>query len=207
MSKRPIIAALGDSLTVGEHADGTPLHNHPWPEYLDAKLFPYAGVGQFGLGGDTISGMQTRYDSFIKDNGFTWLILWGGVNDIVQDHTAVATWAQMEALIDGAIDDGLQVIMALTPGFGAYSGWSAPRQAQLDALRLLMKAKTGVTQVDLYQPYPVGMNDPTTPNRIYIPFAYSDFLHINPTGALYLGHTIFYSALAGTVVPVTEAVP
>jgi lysophospholipase L1-like esterase len=200
MSAKPIIAALGDSLTVGEHADGAPLHNHPWPELLDVLLFPATGVGQFGLGGDTIAGMQTRYNSFVKKAGaFKYLILWGGVNDIIADTLGSTVWTAMQTLVDGAIADGLSVVLVLTPGFGSYSGWTNSRQTQLNNLRTLMLAKTGVKLVDLYQPYPTGLNNPLVLNALSPLVAFSDGLHINPDGAVHIAD-IMQAAFA-TVIP------
>ncbi len=182
---RPMIAALGDSITLGEHADaGVDLHNHPWPALLDANLYPEAGVANYGKGGDTVQQMQVRYTDYVKDVGFDALILWGPINNIVQDQTAATTWTAMEALIDEAVADGLTVILVQTCGFFGYSGWTAPRQAQLDAVEALMAAKTGVIYVSAYAPSPVGLSTSAEPRAIAAAFAVSDSLHINPTGAL-----------------------
>jgi lysophospholipase L1-like esterase len=202
VSARPIIAALGDSLTVGEHADGTPVHNHPWPALVDAALFPFAGVGQFGLGGDTIPGMQARYISFIEGQGFALNILWGGVNDIINDVPGATVFANTRDLVTLMLQDA-PVLLALTPGFGTYVGWSPQRQAELLALRALLipwaAATPRVTTLDLYQPYPAGMNDPNNLIALWPPGAYSDGLHINPDpGATHL-RDLFVPKLAAII--------
>jgi lysophospholipase L1-like esterase len=207
VSARPIIAALGDSLTAGEHADGTPVHNHPWPALVDAALFPFAGVGQFGLGGDTIPGMQARYISFIEGQGFALNILWGGVNDIINDAPGATVFANTRDLVTLMLQDA-PVLLALTPGFGTYVGWSPQRQAELLALRALLipwaAATPRVTTLDLYQPYPAGMNDPNNLIALWPPGAYSDGLHINPDpGATHL-RDLFVPKLAA-IIPLPAA--
>lgn len=196
MSVRPIIAALGDSLTVGEHADGAPLHNHPWPALTDVALFPYAGVAQFGLGGDTIvpsgggPGMNTRFAAYIQGFGFAGKILWGGVNDIIGDVAGATVAANAQTLLAAMLADG-PTLFIYTPGFGTYVGWSAGRQTQLMAFRASMQAwaltqpvwtktQSGLLTLDLYQPYPAGINDPADTKSLWPPGRFSDGLHINP---------------------------
>ncbi len=184
---RPIIVALGDSLTLGEHADvGLDLHNHPWPALLDANLYPEAGVANYGKGGNTVQEMHVRYTDWVKDlPNVDVVILWGPINNVVQDQSAATIQAALASLIDEIVEeDGRTCILVGTCGFVGYSDWTAPRQAVLDAVLAWMAARTDVTYVSAYAPVPAGLDDSSIPAAISLPLAVSDKLHINPTGTL-----------------------
>jgi lysophospholipase L1-like esterase len=205
---RPIVAALGDSLTLGEHADaGVDIHNHPWPALLDANLFPEAGVANYGKGGDTIQQMQVRYTAYVKGIGFDALILWCPVNNIIADDSAASIWAATEALIDEAMADGLPVYLIGTPGFRTYAGWSAPRQAVLLEVLALMAGKAGVSFLSFYETLPTGLDDPDQPEALDPTLRISDGLHINPTGAIYVADSTGLLALLRLRYPVPAAPP
>ncbi len=183
---RPIVVALGDSLTLGEHADaGVDLHNHPWPALLDANLYPEAGVANYGKGGNTVQEMHDRYTDWVKDlTNVDVVILWGPINNVVQDQSAATIEAALDSLINEILADGRTVILVGTCGFHGYTDWTAPRQAVLDAVLTWMAARTGVTYVSAYAAFPVGLSTDVAPVAIYPTLAISDNLHINPTGTL-----------------------
>lgn len=176
--RRPMVAALGDSLTLGNTAD----ERHPITARLDAhpSLYPQIGVANFGVGGDIVSGFQTRYTQQIKNNGYVALRIPVPVNDIIALSSAAATWALLEALINEAIADGLKVFLGNGTPFGGYSGWTAPMQVQWDAIRALATAKGGVTLIDNYAP----MGAPGNPVALDPRKANADQLHYNyPNGS------------------------
>jgi hypothetical protein len=149
---------------------------------------------------------STRYESYIKGFGFGPKILWGGVNDIIGDVAGATVANNVQTLVTEMLLEG-PVFLVLTPGFGSYAGWSAPREVQLQVMRAQLVAwaasRPSVTIIDLYQPYPVGMNDPDNPTAMLPALRYSDGLHINPDP----GATHVRDLVLAKVLPLYPAVP
>lgn len=190
MTTPSMVACLGDSLTLS----GTGIEFHSWPARLDVNptLFPQCGVSNYGKGGDQSSGFLTRYTDGIAGEGFSALVILGCINDVTNDVPAATTWINIEAIVDDALAEGLEVILCSTTPFGSHADYTAPRQAELLALRALFAAKAGVTFVDLYT---LGA-DPDDATALNPDWDYGDGKHYNAAGGI---------AIEGILAPILAA--
>lgn len=162
----PIIAWVGDSETNG----ATDVEQHPWPTRMDndEELYPQVGSANYGKGGDTIPQMQARKQYFLGQ-GHAGFGLWGGINDIIADATGATTLGHYQDLLADMLADTTGYVFANTGAtFAAYSGWSAPRQAQYDILR------AGIVALASHPSGRVVVIDGYT---AYLPPDYPDGLH------------------------------
>lgn len=196
-----VAACLGDSLTANPPTGGK-----CWPTHVDisSQIFPRIGTGNFGKSGNTAAQMQVRFTDSIKGQGFKCLVVQGFINSIVGAGLPAATiWAQAEALVDDAIDDGMKVVLVITSGFGNSGSWSAPLQAVFEQLRTLMLEKSGVEIVDLY----TGMADPANPIDLNQLYDSGDGLHWNAAGTAAAAALIIPKILLALPAPVVAATP
>lgn len=176
-------ACLGDSLTEGVPTPPTTVLS-PWPNRLDLQLAASGvAVSNFGMTGtrlnnDLFNGssngpsMWKRYLAGIHNQPFYGLMLWGGINDILNDETGPNVLADFKMIVNQALEDGLKVIAVVTSPAAGYSGatgpWSPSRQTAIDTLRAGILALAGtpnvVGVVDLYS----LMGDPTGLGASYL---------------------------------------
>lgn len=121
------LLALGDSLTAGFPYN----HGSPWPVRVRGLAVGTGlGVDSYGVSGERLDQINTRYVAEHKDKGHTHVAILGGVNDILQDATAATTFSRLQTIADAAVADGQSLVLFTLPPFGAYSGSSAGRQTQ-----------------------------------------------------------------------------
>ncbi len=172
----PVIAMLGDSITLGDNVK----ERHAWTCQLDlhADVYPRVSIGNYGVSGDKVAGFHTRYTDQIKGNGYTAISIWGGVNNIIDAESASSIWVTLEALIDECLADGLTVILVTPSPAAGFVSWTAPIQVQMLALRALIQAKTGVTHLDMY----ALMGDPSDSTILNTDYDYGDGIHYSAVG-------------------------
>lgn len=209
-----VVAALGDSLTLG----GTGDELKCWPARLDVdtRFYPNVTVANFGKAGDRSDQMSVRYQQTIKGKGFAGLVVKGCVNDNVQDVSSATTTANLEALISDAIADHLPVGLVITPSFGASVNWSAPRQTKHDAVKAYMLAqasRSGVAfVVDLTLASNAGgLSDPNNLNNLDPALSIGEGEHENDAGdaleaSILAPHILAMVASSAIVTPFVEAV-
>jgi acyl-CoA thioesterase-1 len=117
---RPVIVALGDSLSEGLGVD--PALNFPsrLQTRLDGAGFKYKVVNM-GISGDTTSGGLARLDYVLAAKPAVVILELGG-NDGLRGVPATATKANLEAIIVKLKSSGAEVLLAgmtLPPNYGA----------------------------------------------------------------------------------------
>lgn len=172
-----VVAWMGDSLSAGTLTIGDMLRAFTVQLDVDPSLSPRVAVANSAKSGDTIEFVQIRYTDNVKGQGFDMVALMIGVNNFnVSNQTGAQAWALLNTLIDEIIADGLPVLLVMESGWSNYVNWTSGKQANYEAFRTLLLAKKGVAILDLYQPFPLGMNDPAAPTALYGPFS-ADGLH------------------------------
>jgi lysophospholipase L1-like esterase len=163
---RTTIACLGDSLSA------------LYPTNLQDQLGVRYVVTNAGVGGNTAAQMLARWRSDLRGRGHQKLVLLGGINDLVGDATAAATFATLNTIVNEARLDGSSVIwMTVTPFKGSVL-WTAGRQTQADALNTMIRAQTGARVLDLN----AAMRDAVDPQILDAQWEHTDHLHFNNLG-------------------------
>jgi lysophospholipase L1-like esterase len=186
-----VIAAFGDSLTdPRSHGGG----------YL-ARLkehCPEIEIDNFARGGTMVNQMRRRYDELVaaSPKRYSHLLLFGGVNDLYSDLTALRSPEKIEAdlsyVYGSAKARGLRVIAFTVAPWGGFARYFNPSRAE--ATRVLngwIRAQLGHGTVDrVIDAYALlSCGDPTVLcERLRAPF--SDGLHFGPPGQRVLGDAL-----------------
>lgn len=190
------VLTLGDSLTDGGAV------TTPWPTRLRTVwLYPEV-VGSVTVTNGAVDGGQsdnavTQYASL--GGGRSDVVIWAGLNDIRlgSGGEATSTWANLENIIADALAANQHVILCtISPFYGdvAHGGWTQAKQDDVDALNTSIRAKTGVTLVDLN----LLLRDPNEIRQLLPAYEkpVPDHVHINQTATNLVADTI-YQAIRG----------
>jgi len=135
--KNPIkIVALGDSLTVGFQAPSEFLEGseeYPYNHFLEIILdreLPGKGLGDLevlftnaGLLGDTTRGMLERFESHVASKNPDYVIVWGGINDLMTLYLTEKIFKNLETIYTKAREKKIEPIACtLTPTLGLGDG-------------------------------------------------------------------------------------
>lgn len=139
MNMRVGVACLGDSITYTNSSRAAV----PYPLQLELLCGPAYYVANAGIGGNRTDQIRTRWTATIRHRGFQWLILQGGINDIVQGYPSAETAGEAAAgnllqIVDEALADGMQVVLMNLFPMGNYSGWNLDRQEQMNLFNELL---------------------------------------------------------------------
>ena len=190
--ERPIVVALGDSLTAGHVPleDGWPEY-HPWTDLL-AGRFPGFRFANAGLDGDTVGGMASRLASEVLALHPRMCVVLGGTNDLGWGRSAEAVARDLLALWDRLRSAGIEVVACSVPPAEGWPGGVPPRRALNGAIASSASA-LGIPVVDLFGA--LALADGTLDPRWS-----SDGLHLTPGGYDRVGEAIaevLASRLAG----------
>jgi lysophospholipase L1-like esterase len=118
--RRYVVAALGDSLT------DTRSHGGGYLNYV-AKRCPESRIDNFGKGGDMVNQIRRRFEAEVlvrPSSSYTHLILFGGVNDLYSDLTALRTVdkiaADLGSMYEGARARGMRVVAVTVAPWGGF---------------------------------------------------------------------------------------
>lgn len=169
------VACLGDSITNGVVVGV----DYTFPRQLQAALGTMWPTANHGISGQRVDQMLARLRTNIVGKGYTRLVLLGGINDIIQDLTAAAIYANIQTVVSEAAADGMTVYVLTVLPFGdSVPYWSAPRQAVLEALNALIMGGTGYTPIDTY----TALQDPADLDALLPAHAQADGLHLDESG-------------------------
>ncbi|UQA58329.1 GDSL-type esterase/lipase family protein [Polyangium aurulentum] len=128
-----VVAAVGDSLTDARSNGG---------KFLDElrKRCPQSRFDNFGKGGDMVNQMRRRFERDVlgaktssDKQGYTHLIVFGGVNDLYSDQTALRTPAKIEADLSAMYAAGkargMRVVALTVAPWGGFQKWYNPSRA------------------------------------------------------------------------------
>ncbi len=108
------ILAFGDSLTYGTGADA----EHSYPAQL--SMLTAARVINAGLPGETSAAGLRRLAQLLRQHQPQLLILWHGGNDILRRMPMANTVSNLQAMIDMARMQNIDVVLIGVPQFGLF---------------------------------------------------------------------------------------
>ena len=191
------IAALGDSLTDPRSQGGGYLTE------LKAHC-PSIEIDNFGKGGAMVNQMRRRFEAEVAygRNRYTHLLVFGGVNDLYSDLTALRTPAKIEAdlgtMYDWAHAHDVRVIAFTVAPWGGFTRYfNASRAATTHEVNAWIRDQVSQGRVDqVVDAYALlSCGDPDRLcDRFFQPF--KDGLHFGPEGHKILGLALFQSAFA-----------
>ena len=158
--------AIGDSITEGS------LVSVPFPAKVQST--ENVGVVNAGVSGNTTTQMLSRWRSTYQGQGYRYLILLGGTNDIGGGINSATTISNLSTISDEALADGMDVYLLKVTPCGACS-------TPVSAINTgLASYASGKPRVHLLESY-TALNDSGNPG--YLLGAYSlDGLHPNQAG-------------------------
>lgn len=118
-----------------------------------------------------------------------------GINDIRVGTSAAATYADLLVLYGAILAQGSHLYPVTLFPFGNFSGWSAPKQVQLEALNTMIRnycAAADPSRVTCIDAYNSNLRDGVNLAAIYDS---GDGLHQNSAGSDY------FSTLVRAVMP------
>jgi lysophospholipase L1-like esterase len=194
------VLAIGDSITFGWGTSGVA---QAYPEKLEALLNARDTSAQWvvfnrGVSGEGTTGMLARWNTgttnasgLYQDEGplkstYTWayVVILIGVNDVANDATAAATFANIKSLADDAQTRGAKVVLcSVAPWKGFAALWNSSRQAQQDALAGLLQAyATAAPSTRTYVDVFTALEDPGAPDYLLPGYDSGDGIHPNTAG-------------------------
>lgn len=170
------VATLGDSIVYGYNV------TTGWSTALGTLLGAPWRVENFGINSDVVAKMLVRWRSQIRGQGFGYLVLAGGINDIRVGTSAATVWTSLKAIVDEAKADGLVVVLCTVTPFKNYAAsWTAGKQTELDSLNSTIIAYASSQGLRLVNSY-LAMLDPGTPYTFLPAYDQGDNLHPNQAG-------------------------
>jgi lysophospholipase L1-like esterase len=195
-SQRPVIVAIGDSITEG--ARSTPDANMGWPDQLAARLAARGleiGVANAGISGGRVlregagPSALTRFDrDVLATPGLATVVLLEGINDIgrpaqpgyaSETVTADDLIGGYRQLIARAHARGVKILAGTLPPFEGAMYFHAAGEATRQAVNAWIRTSgefDGVIDFD------AAMKDPGKPSRMLEGLHSGDFLHPGDAG-------------------------
>lgn len=174
------VAAVGDSITEGHFGDAARV---TYPERLGASLGSSFQVDNHGVVGDIVTGINFRYDSYVKGRGYSHVVLLAGINNIMTlSQSAATVYALWETLANEIVADGHHLITTTVLPFKTSAAHTAGKQTELDALNVLILAYcVAHPAVDCFDGYTV-FEDPGAPDELLPAYEHTDHLHLSEAG-------------------------
>ena len=180
------ILCLGDSITVG-YSDGATVT--PYPTTLQSLTGIPTTNG--GVGGEETSGMVTQWNTIYSTEGFTILVLLGGINDVFAGVAESTIEANLQTIWQSAESKGCTVYaLTILPSDGESA------VVDVNTWILATAPTLGVHVVDLYPLF----NDPSAPTYLNPIYDSGDGTHLNQAGYNLIANTV-YAAMNPTPTP------
>ena len=191
------IAAVGDSLTDPRS------HGGGYLDYVKARC-PSIEIDNYARGGTMVNQMRRRIDEQLASSPkrYSHLVVFGGVNDLYSDLTALRTPAKIEADLSymyalGKARGMTVVALTVAPWGGFTRYFNASRSDATHTLNAWIRkqpATGGVDRVvDAYALLSCGDPD-TLCDRFFTPF--KDGIHFGPEGQRLLGEALYRAAFS-----------
>lgn len=173
------IACIGDSITYTAATRA----NIPYPHRLEMTLnSAHPGeyvVANFGVSATTSSQHLTTWTNSIRNKGYDILVIISGVNDLAAGTAGATVWTNVDTIVTQALADGMTVVLFTTLPWKGYTLWTADKQTETDALLTSIRARSGVTLIDLYPSWETAPGS----DIMLSEYDVGDGLHPNSTGS------------------------
>jgi len=152
-------AAIGDSLT----KRGAP---GEWPNKmaptLESTSLEAQSFVEHAEGSELTAAALSRWTGDVKGKGYGGVAILSSINDPAGDVPTSTSTANINSIVDEALEEGLKVVLCTPTPFGNYAGWNASRQQLLDDFNAWIRAKAaGDPRIALVEAYDaMGDADP-----------------------------------------------
>ena len=191
--RRYVVAAIGDSITDPR------VHGGLYMKHL-AERCPKSRFDTYGIGGQFVRNLRARFDDDVfgaKKPGYTHVIVFGGVNDLIGNPTATMladAERDLAAMYEDAHARGVRVIALTIAQWSPHSAYDARMTESLDAWILSQSQDGDVTHaVDVR--VPLMCEDQGTVCLQYRRFPI-DTVHWNDRGHQVVADAIFHEVFA-----------
>ena len=172
------VVALGDSITEGT-ASGLAT---PYPSTLATDLGAGWSMTNAGVPNDRVDQMATRWTASYKGTGKKWVVLLGGVNDIINGATTDVVIDRLLPLYESILKDGARRIPVTITPWKTHASWTAGRQTTTDEVNAWIAWWCTTNNVPYVDAYNSSLNDGAG-NCI---LCQADGIHPTQAGANYL---------------------
>ncbi len=189
-ARRYQVAALGDSLTDPRSGGGKYL------DYLRERC-PKSRFDGYGKGGDMVNQMRKRFAAAAHGGaGYSHVIVFGGVNDVLSDKTAHRTPAKISAdltaIYASARGNGAKVVAITVAPWGAFRDYNPERAEATRTVNrwILDQLATGAIDFAVESQPVLACGDP---ERLCPRFAgqFKDGIHFGREGHAALGAALY----------------
>jgi acyl-CoA thioesterase-1 len=187
------IAALGDSLTVGETGFSDSDESASYPTYLETLAKQHltslqsgveVSVLNKGINGDLTAGMLERFSRDVVDEKSDYVIILGGANDLGWGFDPAMVAHNLTTMYDAALNKGIVSVACSVPSILGFDALIPPR-LQLNRMIRTEAEKRSIAFVDFF----TATADPQT-NRLSEDYS-ADGLHLNTKGYQHMGKYMF----------------
>jgi lysophospholipase L1-like esterase len=130
-----------------------------------------------GISGNTTAMMRARFTLDAQDSSY--VILWGGINDLIADRISADIETDLQAMYSEAKAAGKTVVgLTITP-FKNHAVWSAARQAECDLVNAWILG--AAIDIDYRLNAFALLENPAVADTL-LPFYSGDWLHLSADG-------------------------
>ena len=172
------IYCLGDSLS-----------NGTYNQALRTLLGRGYMVVEVGTGSNTVVQMLARLDADVINTPADCVVVWGGVNDIAGDATAVAIEGNLQSIYTACHTAGLVVVAINITPFKGDGTWTADRQVVLETVNTWIGATAANVEyvVDMY----ALLEDPGEADTLLAAYDSGDHIHLSTAGYNLVASTLY----------------
>jgi lysophospholipase L1-like esterase len=117
----------------------------------------------------------------VKAKGYDGVAILSSINDPAGDVPTSTSTANINSIVDEALEEGLKVVLCTPTPFGNYAGWNASRQQLLDDFNAWIRAKAaGDPRIALVEAYD-AMGD-ADPQDLLAAYDSGDGVHFSAAG-------------------------
>ncbi len=170
----------GQTITRGDYQGTITLTGRKWstPNYT---------IYNAGKGGDTTTGMRTRFADDVVSQDPDFVMIAGGVNDISLGYNLVSTTeANLQWMCEQAIANNIiPVLCTLIP----WNGGSSAQRNSVNTLNTWIRSYGAANDIDVIDFYPV-MEDPAAGDQQTSPYLQNNNVHPTVAGYSLMGNAI-----------------
>jgi lysophospholipase L1-like esterase len=171
-----------------------PVNATSYPTQLQGLLGTKYRVINKGVNSNRISDMQARFTADVTHYRPRYVLILGGINDILVDESAETLEAGLKGLYSSTrAIEATPIAIRITP-FGNHAGWTTAREA----VRVTVNSWIGTTRVR-YVDAESALGDFSSPGQPKIRSEYDNGggLHLNATGNGVLAHEVYMQGFGG----------
>ncbi len=151
--KRRVPNSLGTVVCIGDS-----ITRNKYPNYL-SELLTNSTIVDSGVSGNGTYQMYQRYQTDVLDHDPDYILILGGINDIVGTSSFSNITTNLQAMIDDGQTAGATVVISTIMPYGNNSNWSSSDQTLLEQVNAWILTSDADIKVDSYAAMVDGVTD------------------------------------------------